>query len=202
MLLKYLIYALVAWMLAGCFSTPPIEVQNVCALLDEEVRWYRALKRSEKKWGVDKSLQLAFIYQESRFASDAKPARDKLFGVIPWFRPSSAYGFAQVKDETWRWYKNKTGNSGADRDDFSDATDFIGWYVSYHHKRLGIKKNDVYRQYLAYHEGQGGFQKKTHLKKDWLLKTAKLVAYRAKKYKEQLNTCDKKLDNNSVWTFW
>ncbi len=200
--LKYLIYALIVWMLLGCFSTPPIEVQNVCVLLDEEVRWYQALKRSEKKWGVDKSLQLAFIYQESRFASDARPAREKLFGIIPWFRSSSAYGFAQVKDDTWRWYQSKTGNFSADRNDFSDATDFIGWYVNYHHKKLGIGKNDAYAQYLAYHEGHRGFQRKTHLKKDWLVKIAKSIDYRAQKYKKQLNACGNKLDNNSVWVFW
>jgi len=88
--------------------------------MDEEVSWYRSVKASEKKYGAPAHVQLAIMYQESHFASDAKPPREKLFGVVPWFRPTTAYGFAQVKDATWDWYQLKTGNYSADRDDFDD----------------------------------------------------------------------------------
>lgn len=63
------------------------------------------------------------------------------------------------------WYIDKTGNRGADRNDFDDATDFIGWYANYTYKTLGVSKWDAYKQYLAYHEGHGGFKRKTYLKK-------------------------------------
>ncbi len=186
-------------LLSGCFSTPAVEVSNICHLMDEEVSWYRAVRASEKKYGSPAHVQLAIMYQESRFASDAKPPREKLFGVVPWFRPSSAYGFAQAKDETWDWYQLKTGNKDADRDDFEDAADFVGWYIKQSSKLSGIAKTDAYNQYLAYHEGHGGFNKKSYLAKAWLMKVAKGVEQNAERYKQQLNQCSSSLDSNSIW---
>ncbi|SFV80911.1 FIG01199254: hypothetical protein [hydrothermal vent metagenome] len=189
-------------MLSGCFSTPAIEVRNICNLMDEEVSWYRAVRFSEKKYGSPAHIQLAIMYQESRFASDAKPPREKLFGVMPWFRPTTAYGFAQAKDETWEWYQLKTGNHDADRDDFEDASDFVAWYINQSNKLSGIAKSDAYNQYLAYHEGHGGFNRKSYLAKDWLMKVAKGVENNAKRYEQQLNQCASELDVNSIWRFF
>ena len=84
--------AVVLIVLSGCFSTPAREFTNVCNLLDEKVSWYRAAKDSEAKWKVPMHLQLAIIHQESRFASKAKPPRNKIFGVIPGSRPTTSFG--------------------------------------------------------------------------------------------------------------
>ncbi|SMN11481.1 FIG01199254: hypothetical protein [uncultured Candidatus Thioglobus sp.] len=189
-------------LLSGCFSTPAIKVNDICQLMDEEVSWYKAVRASEKKYKVPAYVQLAIIYQESNFASDAKPPREKLFGVIPWFRPTTAYGFAQATDPTWNLYKLKTGNSNADRDDFEDATDFVGWYINRSQKRSGIARNDAYNQYLAYHEGHSGFNRKNHHQKPWLLKVAKKVEENAKRYQQQLKQCKLQLDKNSTWSFF
>jgi len=167
--------------------------------MDEEVSWYRSVKASEKKYGSPMHIQLAIMYQESRFASDAKPPREKLFGVIPWLRSTTAYGFAQVKDETWDWYQLKTGNKSADRDDFEDAADFVGWYIDRSEALSGIKKTDAYHQYLAYHEGHNGFNKKTYKAKPWLTSVARGVASNARKYRQQLDQCRSELDRNSIW---
>lgn len=199
---KFSLLVFITAMVSGCFSTPAIEVSNICSLLDEEVSWYKSIKSSSEKYDAPMHVQLAIIYQESHFASDAKPAREKLFGVIPWFRPSTAYGFAQVKDETWDWYKLKTSNHGADRSNFDDAADFVGWYISKSHELSGISKSDAYNQYLAYHEGHGGFNNKSYNEKQWLLKVAKNVQSNAKQYKVQLNKCQSQLDNNSTWSFF
>jgi hypothetical protein len=51
--------------------------------MDEEVRWYQAVKASEKKYSAPMHVQLAIIYQESHFKSDAKPPRTKLFNEQP-----------------------------------------------------------------------------------------------------------------------
>jgi len=202
MLFRPIIFISFAAILSGCFSTPAIEVKDICNLLDDEVRWYKSIKASSKKYNAPMHVQLAIIYQESHFASNAKPPRGKLFGVIPWFRPSTAYGFAQVKDETWEWYKLKTGNNGADRDNFADAADFVGWYISKSHELSGISKTDAYNQYLAYHEGHGGFNNKSYLSKSWLIKVAKNVQSNAKQYQMQINKCKSRLDSNSVWSFF
>jgi hypothetical protein len=199
---KVFLLALLPLFLTGCLSTPAVTVNNICTLMDEEVSWYRSVKASEKKYGAPAHVQLAIMYQESHFASDAKPPREKLFGVVPWFRPTTAYGFAQVKDATWDWYQLKTGNYSADRDDFDDAADFVGWYINQSKKRVGINKSDAYNQYLAYHEGHGGFKKKSYQRKPWLMEVARKVDDNAKRYKRQLKQCSTELDSNSIWSLF
>jgi len=178
----------------GCAKKPPKNMDDSCAIFKEKSGWYDDANASFKKWGVPIQVQLAIIHQESRFTAKALAPRDYLLWVIPWGRKSNAYGYAQVKDETWDWYIDKTGNWGADRDDFDDATDFIGWYGDYSHKVLGISKWDAYKQYLAYHEGHGGFKAKSYLKKPWLVKVAQKVKARAGRYGAQLKRCKAELE--------
>ena len=185
--------------LFACTSAPPRNVNNACAIFDEKSDWYQASWQSYKKWGVPVHVQLAILHQESHFVSDARPPRRKLFWFIPWTRPSSAYGYAQVKDSTWQWYKDKTGNRFADRDDYADAVDFIGWYGNMSHRLLGISKWDAYAQYLAYHEGQGGYQRKTYKHKPWLIKVARKVKANAVRYARQLKYCESRLDKGGPW---
>jgi len=187
--------------LAACAGGPPKHLNDGCAIFQEKDDWYEYANDSFKKWGVPVHVQLAIIYQESRFRSEAEAPDDTLLGFIPWGQVTSAYGYAQVLDATWDWYMKSTGNWGADRDDFEDATDFIGWYGNYSHKTLGISKWDAYNQYLAYHEGHGGWQRKTYNKKPWLIKVAKKVNRRAARYAAQIKRCKDKLDDGSGW-FW
>ena len=70
-------------------------------------------KQSYEKWGVPIPVQMAIMHQESHFVADAQPPRTWLLGIIPWFRPSSAYGYAQAIDETWDDYLDKAGSWGA-----------------------------------------------------------------------------------------
>ncbi len=188
-------------LLVSCSASVPRDIDDGCNLFDEKSRWYKDASASYKKWGVPIHLQLAFIHQESRFVDDAKPGRDYVLWVIPWGRLSDAYGYAQAKDSTWDWYIRETGNRGADRDDFGDAVDFIGWYVNYTHAKLGVSKWDVYHQYLAYHEGHGGYKRKTYKKKAWLQGVARKVEARAKRYRAQLGQCQARLED-SGWSLW
>ena len=112
-----------------------------------------------------------------------------------------AFGYAQVTNPTWNWYKSRTGNSNASRANFKDVTDFIGWYTTQTDKMLGISKNDYFNQYLAYHEGMNGFKKKTYKKKPKLLKTASKVKKQAQTYNSQLSKCMSKLDRNKYILF-
>ena len=77
--------------------------------------------------------------------------------------------------------------------DFDDASDFIGWYTDQSQKKLGISKWDTYNQYLAYHEGQGGFSRRTYAKKDWLIRIARKVDGWARNYGGQLRACRARL---------
>ena len=184
----------------ACSTSPPENIRDSCEIFTEKDDWYPAALDSYEKWGVPIHVQLAIIYQESRFVHDAKPPRTKLLWVIPWTRMSSAYGYGQIKDSTWDWYLKSTGRRWADRDDFDDVVDFIGWYGSISHRTLGISKWDAYNQYLAYHEGHGGFKRKTYKKKAWLMKVARKVDTRAKNYRAQLKQCEDSLDKG--WWFF
>jgi len=188
------------FMLGACAGGPPKHLNDACSILTEKDDWYAYANDSFKKWGVPVHVQLAIIYQESRFRSEAVAPDDTLLGFIPWGQMSSAYGYAQVLDATWEWYMKSTGNWGADRDDFEDVTDFIGWYGNYSHKKLGISKWDAYNQYLAYHEGHGGWKRKTFNTKPWLIKVAKKVERRSASYAAQIQRCKADLDDGS-W-FW
>lgn len=197
-----LLTATVALLVTGCASSPPSDINNLCSIFDEKSDWYKATQASYKKWGVPVHVQMAIMHQESSFVDDARPPRGKLFWFIPWMRASSAYGYAQVKDSTWQWYKDKTGNSWADRDDFEDAVDFIGWYGNVSHRTLKISKWDAYHQYLAYHEGHGGYKRKTYTKKPWLMKVASKVKNNASRYASHLKSCEQDLDKGfSIWPF-
>lgn len=187
-------------LLAACTTTPPKNINNSCDIFDDKTYWYGYTKDSYERWGVPIHVQLAIIYQESGFQSKAKPAMQYFLWIIPIGRKSNAYGFAQVKDETWDWYIEKSGHGGADRDEFEDAVDFIGWYGNYTQKTLGISKWDAYNQYLAYHEGHGGFKRKSYVKKPWLMAVARKVKKRAQRYRAQLATCQADLD--SRWHIW
>jgi len=187
-------------LLWSCSTSPPRNISDSCEIFDDKSGWYKDSQRAFERWGVPIHVQLAIIYQESKFVDNAKPPRDYLLWVIPWGRISSAYGYAQAKDSTWDWYREKTGNRFASRDDFSDAVDFIAWYCSMSNHMLGISKWDAYSQYLAYHEGQGGYKRMTYQRKPWLLKVARKVDTRAKNYHTQLARCEDDLD--SGWSLW
>ena len=64
---------------------------------------------------------------------------------------------------------------------------------------MGISKNDFYNQYLAYHEGQGGWKKGTHQNKEWLIDVAKNVERNANKYNNQLKDCENKLNKKGLF---
>ena len=187
------------FLLTACATSPPKQVDNACRIFEEKPDWYEATRKTEKTWGVPIQVQLAIMRQESSFKHDAKPPRESFLGIPMWWRKSSAYGYAQVKDSTWDWYRDKTGNRWADRDDFADASDFIGWYTDVSRRSLGISKWDAYNQYLAYHEGHGGWKRGSYKRKGWLLQVARRVEASAGAYGAQLRGCRERLEDRAGW---
>ena len=183
----------------SCTSIDKINTADSCIIFKEKKNWYKSTKDSYDKWGAPIALQLAIISQESSFKQFAKPKRKKILGFIPARRPSTAFGYAQVTNPTWDWYKTRTGNLNASRANFKDITDFIGWYTNQSNKMIGISMNDYYNQYLAYHEGQGGWSKKSFNSKKWLLNVAKKVENNANMYKNQLTKCEKHLNKKGLF---
>jgi len=186
----------------GCATAPPKHIHNICEIFRENPKWYRSARESHKRWGISIPVLMAIIHQESKFEADARPPRGSCLWIFPGPRPSSAYGYAQASNETWQEYRNSTGNTGADRDDFEDGVDFVGWYCQLSSIRCGISKEDAYHLYLAYHEGHGGFNRKTYREKAWLLGVARKVEDRAKTYKSQLASCERQFQRRGCCFLW
>lgn len=179
-------------LLAACGSSvtpPPSNLNDACAIRAERPSWFNAMAATQQKWGVPVSVQMATIYQESKFKGEARTPLTFKLGVIPMGRNSSAYGYSQAIDSTWKWYKRETGNHSARRDDFKDAVDFMGWYMDQTKEKLGIPKTDARRHYLAYHDGHAGYRRGTYRRKGWLMRISKEVQARAKLYDKQLTAC-------------
>ena len=179
--------------LTSCASSPPRNTSNICSMFEDKRSWYKAAVKSERQWNIPVSVSMAIIQQESGFDSNAKPARRKLLGFIPWKRPSSAFGFAQVLDQTWNDYKEDAGNWGARRTRFKDAVDFVGWYANKSSRQNAISRDDAYNLYLAYHEGDGGYARRTYDSKPWLIDISRKVQANANLYQGQYSLCSKAL---------
>lgn len=170
-------------------SPAPNNQNNACSILEQRRGWLRDMERVERDWGVPVHVQMATIWKESSFRARAKTSRTYFLGSIPTGRISTAYGYPQALDGTWDWYKDETGARRAKRSNFDDAVDFIGWYMDRSERKLGIAKNDAYNQYLAYHEGHGGYARGTYNNKSWLIGVAREVQAMADRYEGQLLNC-------------
>ena len=175
-------------MLQGCSSTQKIErghyahkgdLDNICKIYEEKPEWKRLSNSSYKKWRVPEWTMFAIIHQESRFVSNARPPRNV----------SSAYGYPQALDGTWKDYQRDTGNRFSSRSNMKDALDFIGWYVDKANKHAGVSKRNAFDIYLSYHEGWSGFRRGSYRSKPWLKDVARKVQKRAVMYKNQHRYC-------------
>lgn len=193
-----IMYFISVLMLTSCATPPPENPENICDIFTENRDWYHASKNMNEKWGTPIHIPIAMMYQESSFKHNAAPPM-QYFWFIPIGRASDAYGYAQARTMTWNDYQRETGNSWADRDDFDDAIDFMGWYTYKTQKINGVSKWDAYGQYLNYHEGWGGYQRASYRKKPWLMRVSKRVDNRARQYARQLKTCQENLDSSWLW---
>lgn len=187
--------------LAGCASTrPPGDPENICAIFREKPDWHDAALKVQEKWGAPVQVPIAMMYQESSFKHDALPPRYYFLGFIPWGRVSSAYGYAQAKDETWSDYRREAGGWFSSRDNFADSLDFMGWYMSKTQRINGISKWDAYGQYLNYHEGWTGYRNRSYERKAWLQRVARQVQARAERFGAQYKQCERELGRGG-WLF-
>lgn len=172
----------------GKFSAPH-NLDDACAILRERPEYFRAMKKTERRWGVPVPVQMATIHQESKFIGNAKTPHRYVLGIIPMGRQSTAYGYSQALDGTWEEYQDETGNRRAQRDRIDDATDFMGWYMDGTTQALGVPKWDARAQYLAYHEGRSGYARGSYNEKSWLVDVADRVQSRSVTYSAQLSQC-------------
>lgn len=189
---RYLKLALIG-LVASCGGnrnySAPRDLENACAIVRERPAYLQAMQSAQRRWGVPVPVMMATIHQESKFIGNARTPHQFALGIIPLGRQSSAYGYSQALDSTWEDYLRETGNRRARRDDIRAATDFMGWYMDGSSRQLGISKSDARSQYLAYHEGRGGYSRGSHRSKSWLMSVASRVGERAVVYDAQLASC-------------
>ncbi|PWJ14482.1 lytic transglycosylase [Jannaschia seohaensis] len=173
----------------GGSGSAPRNLDNACAILDQRPGYLRAFRAAERKWGVPVHVQMATIYQESKFISNARTPLRYALGVVPIGRQSSAFGYSQALDGTWKEYLQDQRVRRARRDNIRDATDFMGWYMAGTTRSLGIPLTDARNQYLAYHDGRNGYRRGTYRAKPWLIRISGEIESRAAMYQAQLARC-------------
>ncbi len=173
-------------------NSAPRELDDACSIVSERPEYLRAFRAVERKYGVPVPSLMAIIYQESKFISDNRPPHRYALGVIPVGRQSSAVGYSQALDATWREYQDEVGGSRARRQDVNAATDFMGWYMVQTVEETGVAIDDTRNQYLAYHDGRSGYLRGTWRSKSWLIRIAGEVEARAVMYDQQLRACRKR----------
>lgn len=118
---------------------------NICQILKHHPDWQNSLKKADKKYGISPAFTLAVIHQESKFHANAKN------------RYSSAFGYAQALNSTWRIFQRDV-EPNAKRNSFNDSVEFVDWYMARLAHKLHLKASDSFDLYLAYMLGEGGFK--------------------------------------------
>jgi hypothetical protein len=177
---------------------PPRDPEDICAIYHERLSWYRDSRRTAARWEVSEPVIMAILFQESGFRAHVRPPRRWYFGFLPGPRPSTASGYAQVVDATWRQFQSETRRR-ANRRRFADAVDFVGWYVSELRAAAGIARSDTTSLYLAYHEGPRGYARGSHVAKPGVARSAERVAARARRFEDHLGGCRAELDRALTW---
>ena len=162
-------------------------LNDACDIYRKKPEWLIGSLQASRKWQVPIFVMLAFVYQESHFVANARPLNHNK--KIKKKYASSAYGYAQALDNTWKEYQQKTGVYSGKRNDFSSAVDFMGWYIAEVHKRNKVSKWATDKLYLNYHEGIGGYKRQTYKRKPWLIKVSAKVQRRGSMYAKQLKSC-------------
>ena len=197
--MKIVLSISIGLMLSGCATSQLSNKSDICQIFRDKPGWYSSAKKSASRWNAPIYMPMAIMYQESSFKRKAKPPMQYFLGFIPTGRASNAYGYSQALKGTWAEYQTEVGSRFSGRGNFANAYDFIQWYMHKTHQRNGVSKLDGYSQYLNYHEGQGGFSRGTHHSKQWLLNVAKRVDQRAKRYSNQLRSCESGLSKKRGW---
>ncbi|MBJ3776753.1 transglycosylase SLT domain-containing protein [Acuticoccus mangrovi] len=180
-------------LLAGCGSTPPTSINDVCSVFSQRSgmfdNWYADAKKAERKYGIPVHILMATMRVESGFQGNARPPRRKVMGFIPGKRQSTAYGYSQALNGTWAQYRKETGQSMARRGDFGSSVDFVGWYYAKTINLYGVPRDDAYSLYLSYRTGWSGYGRGSWQDDAGIRRTAARTANFAQSYQAQLADC-------------
>jgi hypothetical protein len=157
------------------------QTANMCTRISENPDWVGHLQAVEARWGVTPGTVMAILDQESRFNARAMgpgatgPAGQRNFG------------YAQANLRTWNWFLQDSGwNGSRSRSDFEASAHFIGWHFDEHVSLINAPVSDVYRHYLVFKQGLGGYRRGAPASSQRLART---IAGRAAAADRQLDGC-------------
>ncbi len=117
---------------AGGFIASPRNLDDACSIVKQRPKYMKAFRATERKWGVPVHVQMATIYQESRF----RRRRPHAVSLCAWRDPDGPPDRAPMAIGR-RWtapgieYRADTGRARcASATKIDDATDFMGWYMN------------------------------------------------------------------------
>ena len=68
---KVFVGIFISMIMNACVSnSPPSTTTDVCEIFKERYSWYKAAKKTEKRWKIPVSVSMAIIKQESSFRAD------------------------------------------------------------------------------------------------------------------------------------
>jgi hypothetical protein len=180
---KYLLLIFLIIIISSCSENTKIDDKmGACEILAQHSSWKKSLKTAQDKYNLPPAFAMAIIYQESKFDANAKS------------KYSSAYGYAQAVDGTWKHFQEDV-KSNAKRNNFDDSVQFIGWYMSQLSKSLKLRMTDSKNLYMAYMLGATGFKRyksgtfknKAKIQED--KKIAEKVSNYTRVYQSQFKNC-------------
>ena len=116
-------------LLASCTTAPPRDIDDACAIFEQHEDWFADANAASQRWGVPCRYCWRSSTRSPRLPADARPPRTWYLGFIPGpaFPPPTAT--ARALDGSWDDTSPRPATT-APTDQFDDAVDFIGWYVS------------------------------------------------------------------------
>ena len=192
--MNYLLLILSLCLLSGCSRTVQ-HTSNACDILYQSPNWYRYHKHFAARSGVEISTVMAFIAKESAFEQHARPVKSWLIPqLVVWEYASSSYGYSQATKGTWQSFQKAYPYANYSREDYPSSVAFISWYL--HHHAQSVAKDDIYTQYLKYHDGP---RMKLHKVNASTKAYAMQVQHQARVYARQLASCTRSLDWYADW---
>ena len=187
-------------LLSGCsLSINKKNQNNACEYLYDNPyisHSIQSMTPSTKK----QALFLAFIRYESNNDPYARPVKYWLIkNWVPWEYHSSAKGYAQSTEATWKDFNTQMADQVNYRHSYYSNIAFINWYITT--KNETIESDDYfYEAYFLYHDGKKGYANKRKNRSNTLKDYAKKISSTAKSYHAQLKDCKKAIQWQNQWS--
>lgn len=163
------------------------ETNLACKVQTKRSGWFKTLEQTERRWGISTEAQLAIIADEwGLTAKDLPSIWRPGWSFIGRRAPGLPVGY---QDATWNRYKFETGNQSASYKDFSDLSDFIGWYLSSAADIVGLMPGDAAGMYILWKEGPRGYQSRRWLNNTGMIYRSEQFAMRAQEISNGFQTC-------------